>query len=628
MNFGRYAGIFRIILLTLVILTVLNFSVINSYSSDSKTNALVSSIFLSSWAVPPNTQGYGIINIRIFYATSTLQANLFALKLVISLPEGVYNSSGGSYIINYFPITYPTYISYNFSVIINSSVSPGSNLNFQATLIWFLSSYNGSVLQQVTPINFTLPYLGDIGVKVISNTSFLHLGLNHVAISIVNEGKSPIKNVCLYVDGQTIYIPTILSQYTYNLSIFILPHNQFQYKLPISLTYYTPYYTFEHYNTTLDFVILYNTTSPVLLDYYNLLSPNPYYLEPGPNYLVLYLNNSLGMTFNSSWLLISKDNTTLYSFFIKNWSSGNVIKIFLPINITSFTTNLVRLNLILLTNNQTTYNLTSFSIPVADIPRLSFNIILENSSTYLQVRNNLNITVNNVSITIKELNSNVEYNYTLSELGANSSILFKLNNTINQSKEYLVYAKFRAFNFIIIESNFININITNLIVTKYSSIANLTITNYSVYFSNNPYVNNQNMIYLLIQIKNIGKEPAVGSYLILHSNSSTVYISPFLIQLGTIKPGEIVFESITIYIGNSVPKTLDIYSELVYNNSINYVEQNYTLQIPVYTLYYHYNYPLYLVMLVFGYTIYGIPLIFIVVVIILAIVILFPRIKK
>jgi len=611
MSFERYVDIFRIILLTLVILTVLNFSIINSHSSDSEMTPSVSSIFLSSWVVPPNTQDCGIINIRIFFTTPLLEAKPFALKLVISLPEGVYNSSGGSYIINYFPISSQTYISYNFSVIINSSFYLDSKLNFQGTLIWFLSLSNGSILQQVTPINFSLPYLGEIGVKVISNTSFIHIGLNDVPITIVNEGKSPMKNVHLYADGQTIYIPIIQSDYTLNLPILILPDHKFQYKLPIFLTYYTPYDTLEHYNTTLNFIIFYNTSSP-LLKYYNLLSSNPYYLEPGPNYLVLYLNNSLGIPFNSSWLLISKDNNAINSFFIQNWSSGRVIKIFLPINITNSTTNLVRLNLILLTNNQTTYNLCSFSIPVLNTPRLSFNIISKNNVTYLEIINNLNITINNVNITFKDLDNNLEYNYTVSEIGAKSSFLLKLYHTVNESKEYLVYVKFRAYNFIITECSDINVNTANLILA-----------NYNIYFSNNP-----NTIYLLIQIKNIGKEPAVDSYLLLYSNNPAVYISPITLQLGTVNPEEIVFESVAIYLGNPLPKTLDIYLEFVYNDGMNFNEQNYTLQIPINTLYHRDNPFLFFVISSFEYNIDGIPLIFIVIMIILVTVILIPRIKK
>jgi hypothetical protein len=571
----------------------------------------VSSIFLSSWVVPPNTQGCGIINIRIFFTTPSLEAKLFALKLVISLPEGVYNSSGGSCIINYFPISSQTYISYNFNVIINSSFYLGSKLNFQGTLIWFLSLFNGSILQQVTPINFSLPYFGEIGVKVISNTPFIHIGLNDVPITIVNEGKSPMKNVYLYADGQTIYIPIILSEYTLNLPILILPDHQFQYKLPIFLTYYTPYYTLEHYNTTLKFIILYNTSSP-LLKYYNLLSSNPYYLEPGPNYLILYLNNSLGIPFNSSWLLISKDNNTINSFFIQNWSSGRVIKIFLPINITNSTTNLVRLNLILLTNNQTTYDLCSLSIPVLNTSRLSFNIISKNNVTYLEIINNLNITINNVNITFKDLDNNLEYNYTVSEIGAKSSFLLKLYHTVNESKEYLVYVKFRAYNFIITECSGINTNTANLILA-----------NYNIYLSNNP-----NMIYLLIQIKNIGKEPAVDSYLLLYSNNPAVYISPITLQLGTVNPEEMVFESVAIYLGNPLPKTFDIYLEFVYNDGMNSTEQNYTLQIPLYTLIHHDNPFLFFVISSFEYNIDGIPLIFIVIIIMLVAVILFPRIKK
>jgi|GEM_PF-1856758 len=617
MSFERYIDILRIILVTLVTLTVLNLSIINSHSSDSGTIPSVSSIFLSSWAVPPNTQGCGIINIRIFFTAPSFEAEPFALKLVISLPKGVYNSSGGSYIINYFPIAYQNYISYNFTVTISSSFHLGSKLNFQGTLTWFLSLSNGSILQQVTPIKFSLPYLGEIGVKVISNTSFIHIGLNDVTITIVNEGKSPMKNVHLYADGQTIYIPIIQSDYTLNLPILILPDNQFQYKLPIFLTYYTPYNTLEHYNTTLNFIILYNTSSP-LLKYYNLLSSNPNYLEPGPNYLILYLNNSLGIPFNSSWLLISKDNNVINSFFIQNWSTSRLIKIFLPINITNSTTNLVRLNLILLTNNQTTYNLSSFSIPVLNTPRLSFNIISKNNITYLEIINNLNITINNVNVTFKDLYNNLEYNYTVSEIGAKGSFLLKLYHTVNESREYLVYVKFRAYNFTITECSGININTANLTYT-----ANLILTNYNVFLSNKP-----NMLYLLIGIKNIGTEPAVDSYLLLYSYNPPGYVSPIALKLGTVKPGEMVFESVAIYIGNPLPKTLYICLELVYNNSINFYEQNYTLQIPINTLYHRYNPLVYYLISPFEYNIDGIPLIFIVIIIMLVIVILFPRIKK
>jgi hypothetical protein len=200
----------------------------------------------------------------------------------------------------------------------------------------------------------------------------------------------------------------------------------------------------------------------------------------------------------------------------------------------------------------------------------------------------------------------------VSEIGAKSSSLLKLYNTVSESREYLVYVKFRTYNFIITECRSININTANLILA-----------NYNIFLSNNP-----NLLYLLIEIKNIGKEPAIDSYLLLYSNNPPGYVSPIALKLGTVNPGEIVFESVAIYLGTPLPKTLYVCLELVYNNSMNFYEQNYTLQIPINTLYHRDNPFLFFVMSPFEYNIDGIPLFFIVIMIVLAIVILFPRIKK
>jgi len=61
---------------------------------------------------------------------------------------------------------------------------------------------------------------------------------------------------------------------------------------------------------------------------------------------------------------------------------------------------------------------------------------------------------------------------------------------------------------------------------------------------------------------------------------------------------------------------------------MNFNEQNYTLQIPINTLYYRDNPFLFFVISSFEYNIDGIPLIFIVIIIMLVTVILIPRIKK
>lgn len=57
------------------------------------------------------------------------------------------------------------------------------------------------------------------------------------------------------------------------------------------------------------------------------------------------------------------------------------------------------------------------------------------------------------------------------------------------------------------------------------------------------------MIYLLIQIKKEKNLLLTHTYFYIQINPA-VYISPITLQLGTVNPEKIVFESVAIYLGN------------------------------------------------------------------------------
>lgn len=495
----------------LILFTIAMPSVFTAFPSSSSVQTFgnettsVSSLVVPSWSVPPNIHGDGTVDLKVFYS-QPFNSTAYAVKLFIKLPANVANSTGGSDVEAYFSLISQPYISYDFEVVISPLVKVNSTLTFNGSLTWLITKGEGEITE-VDPITFNLTYYGEEGIEVITNQTSLHLGLNDVPIELINQGKLPIQDVCLHVNDQDVYVPRITREYTIVVPVSV-SDNRSIYNLPVSVSFLSPYLVRENYTTTLSFTVMVEICSPVLA-YYNFLSPDSLYLDQGMNYLKIYLENTMGTCFNSSTLLVENEGMTVDEFNVTRWAPGGVIELQLPLNISNCS--YVTLDFVL-DQNLTTYDIASLNIPAIHASRLSFTIVSENSSTYLEIGNRLDLNLTNVSVSFVHVNSTV--NFTAIHIPAKEYVLLRLNGSIYSGMN-LVVSSFYAYRFYVTEYDVVNISeaVTTL-------PANLSLSRYFV-----DTTNDQHVICLVLQFTNIGSGTATDGYVALVSNESNIYLS-------------------------------------------------------------------------------------------------------
>ena len=552
---------------------------------------LVNFSVFPSWVSLPNSQGQGTVGLTVVYS-SVPNAVVLAVKVTVLLPREVTNSTGGSTVTAFFTAQNP--ITYDFDVHVGDNVT--NPLVFKALLTFYVS-YNNKTVAETGEETFTLPYYGLVGVVVTSSTSFVHFGFNEVPISVVNNGTVELLNVTLRAGGQTVSVQRLgpHSELTTKVTVYVPPSNALSIDLPVNLTYRTPYGSEVTLYKVLHFIVLENY-STVAVSYYDFLSPNPHYLDVGENYIEFNITNYLGITVNSSWLLVLENNSVIRAFFINDWRPLQNVTVFVAINASSplyFGFELY--------NNGRVYNLTSLWIPIMYSPKLALNLTVVGGKELLLITNELGVNVTNVTV----VGPGVNVTYSVIEPGHTVTVRLNLTNTTP------VYVKYTAMNVTVTEHRLIQLESPDLIVFYYA------------FKSPNPHV-----LLLTIGVINKGDVPIYNAYLLLNLNSTAAQLNPYVIHIGALQPDQAFYQAVGLYLTSPLPKVVVIPAQVVYNDGPDLMVKNYTLVVNVYSIYNYNNNPIVILLEYLSYSIDGIPLIFIAAIIALIIILLIPRRRK
>ena len=576
----------KLTVLALLILSALTYSLITSASTP-----LVSYLVFPSWISPPNLQGQGTIGLTVVYATAA-NARVLAVKLTVLLPPGVTNSTGGSSVAALFTTQMPIYYAFNVSVRGNLT----SPLVFRVLLTFYVYYDNETVVEE-GQANFTLPYYGTVGATLTSNATFVRFGFNEIPLTVYNNGTAELLNVTLEVDGQNVSVQRLAphSNFTTVVTVYVPPSNALRFYLPVKLTYWTPYYTEGSDYKTLSLVVLENY-SPVRVTYYDFLSPNPHYLDVGENYIEFNITNYLGLTVNSSWLLVLQNGSVVEAYFLTGWKPSQNVTVFLKINASGPQDIGFELY-----SNGKLYNLTSLRIPIIYSPRLSLNLSAIGGRELLEITNELSVDVTDLAVTGPGINA------TFSVIRPSETVTVELNLTTSA----LIHVKYRAMNVTLTEERVVQLKCPNLVVYYYA------------FRTTDPHV-----LFLTVGVINEGNGTAYNAYLLLNLNSTSAQLNPYVIHIGTLQPDQAFYQAVGLYMGSPLPKIVVIPAQIVYNVGEKLVIKNYTIVVDVYSIYNYNRNPVVLFLEYLGYSVYGIPLLFIIAIVIFIIVLVIPRRRK
>ncbi len=561
------------------------------------SNSDVNYIIIAGWAVPPNVDGNGVVNLKIFYATNS-SLKIFGMKLVILYPKGVSNSTGGNYSIYYLPESSLNYHSLNFTVTISNQ---SRDITFGGYITWFVETPGGQTLLITRPISFTLPYYGNVGLTVYSETPFVTYGLNKVKIVLQNVGTTGLKHLSVRVLNYSYQVKSLNSTYTITVPLIVLQRSSY-YEIPVTVSYSSQYNVMQSFSTTISIPVLSSSARSVY--YYNLLSPENQYLVPGVNYLVLSVNNTLGTPLPDVRLVISYPNGTPLSIkYVKLWNVGETISIPLVIN----ASNSLSLNVQLLINS-TNYTLYTLSLPIKHLSKLSQELVTNGSSLVLIIHNNLNVTLYNVRIVVNnEYGNNISVQ--VKEIPPLSSVNVSLPNYPGVVR---VTTYFTALGFNLTETNVIPVP-----GIPYSSASNVSLINYYV-----NWLPNRDTFNLVLGFFNYGDQTAKDVYAVIVSNNERLSISPDVLYLGYVNPHSYAFGSTTIYKGNLKSVSLEVLLFYKIGNVTEVKEYVIVVKEP------ESHSVIDVILSYLGYSIYGFPLIFIVLIIIFIIIVIFPPLRK
>ena len=552
---------------------------------------LVSFSVFPSWVTPPNPQGQGTVGLTVVYSAAP-NAVVLAVKVDVFLPRGVTNSTGGSSVTAFF--TGQTPVTYDFDVDVGDNVT--NPLVFKAVLTFYVSYGNRTVVETGEE-TFTLPYYGRVGAAITSSTPFVHFGFNEVPLTVVNNGTIELLNVTLRAGGQTVSVERLgpHSEFTTRVTVYVPPSDALGFDLPVNLTYRTPYGTEATLYEVLHFVVLENY-STVAVSYYDFLSPNPHYLDVGENYIEFNITNYLGVTVNSSWLLVLENNSVIRAYFVNDWRPLQNVTVFVAINTSSplyFGFELY--------NDGRVYNLTSLWIPIIYSPKLALNLTVAGGKELLEVMNDLTVNVTNVTI----VGPGVNVTYSVIEPGHTVTV------KLNQTNSTPIYVKYTAMNVTVTEYRLIQLESPDLVVYYYA------------FKSTDPHV-----LLLTVGVINKGDVPIYNAYLLLNLNSTAAQLNPYVIHIGALQPNQAFYQAVGLYMTSPLPKVVVIPAQVVYNDGPDLMVKNYTLVVNVYSIYNYNNNPIVILLEYLSYSVDGIPLIFIAAIVALIIILLIPRRRK
>lgn len=552
---------------------------------------LVSYLTFPSWLTPPDSHGHGTIGLTVVYATMP-NVRVLAVKLTVLLPPGVVNATGGSSVASLFTTQMP--IQYDFNVTVRSNAT--SPLVFKAVLTFYVY-YDNKTLALTEQSNFTLPYYGTVGAEVRSGTPFVHFGFNEVPLVVINNGTSTLLNVTLDVDGQKISVNQLPphSNFTAVFKVYVPPSDVLYLPLPVKVTYWTRYGSEGGVHKVLNLIVLENY-SAVKVTYRNFLSPDPHYLVPGENYIEFNITNYLGLTVNSSWLLVLQNNSVIKAYHIKSWKPLQNVTVYLPINVSGPQNISFELYI-----DGKVYNLTSLWIPLINTHRLALNVSVVGNEELLEITNRLSTIVTDVTIAAPGRT------VTLDAIRPGQTVTVKLNLTTGSP----IMIKYKVMNVTVTEKYLVPVGEPDLSIFYYT------------FKTTDPQV-----LFLTIGVINGGRGTAYDAYLLLNLNSTSAQLNPYVVHIGTLQPGQAFYQAVSLYMGSPLPKVVVVPAQIVYNDGETLVTKNYTIVVDVYSVYQYNRNPVAVLLEYLGYSVFGVPLIFIIAIVIFIILLAIPRRRK
>ncbi|TRM80828.1 hypothetical protein DJ531_11760, partial [Sulfolobus sp. A20-N-F6] len=490
----------------------------------------------------------------------------------------------------------------------------------------------------------------------------LSVGENTVTL-IINKSQVPIYNLSLMVNSAKVTV----NNNEANVSLFVSSYYYLSfYPLTIKAYYLTPYGNIVYSKTIYLFV---NQTRNYNITYDVVSSPNPSYLIPGKNLIMISLNNTFGVTFYRSYVTLMINNGTYTSKlveYLNQWEPNQTINLYTlvysshPISIEAFVSNIseniTELDKIIIPvknldpiqvyyyhGNLTVINNLKVPIDNLTIYGITFNQIPPNGKVTTMISNpyplvNITYYVNNYQF-MKSLIINVSQSLNVSytfingqlELVLYNSYLYPITNVyvvsnqLNPHTYYLTSLGENASTIISFQPLSGNISLKLYYYvngTEYVKSIKLSLGNINPDLALEKYqiVEDGNAFIIVLYVKNIGNISAYNSY-ILVSSSSISYVSPSMINLGQLSPNEEVI-SYSQFSSNSIKFKITV--TLLYSNGTSVMQKNYTINVinnntsPIIKY-------ISLGLNYLGYSVYHVPVIFIVGIVILLAIVLFPR---
>ncbi len=247
-----------------------------------------------SWSPPPFNHSAGIM-LSIIYAENV---RAYALGVKVSLPTGVYNSSGGSYVIDCIPIT-TTQGEVSLPINVRLDNPSLGKLTLEVNETWYLDVSNVSETYNASE-NLSLTYLGDPVVN------FSQTGQS---ITIEDTGTAPLYNLTIsslvlnesvpYLGVGKLYNFSLGSPEVLNVSGYI--------DIELYLSAVTPYGKTESWTEGVHFYLpREEEITPSVSTNVSLVS-SVYYLLPGYN--LIRVNLTTNESTNNMTLVLSSYNS-------------------------------------------------------------------------------------------------------------------------------------------------------------------------------------------------------------------------------------------------------------------------------------------------------------------------------
>lgn len=509
---------------------LLFFSIASIFAFKSHAQNSFSYIITANWATVPSLNSFTTINVNLIAYSNLAQSRAYAILLVVFLPHGVVNQSGGNYVEQLFPLSDQIYqYNFKFNVSIVDYNLPGKLL-FPVSLT--LIKIDGNETTYYT--SFSLPFYGvfNFTLNAVNFTSFKE-GYNNVTLEL--GSKMILHNVTLSSPYffENVTLQKLSGTKNINVTLFIPFQNSQIFSVPVTVSMLTPYGLPYTFHTVITGYL--NSTSSNTLN--AVITTKDHLFFPGYNNLTISIINEQSIPIRNATMILSygENNVRVQ---IPYLSYHNYTNISLTLYINEST--LLKIYLFFKTP------LGVENVSLGNYPISVIKPILVSWNNYLlNVSNKINVTLNNVEIFYGEGHINI------GNLEPYKNVLIPLNYSPSNVKVIFSYNKENySYNEIVNVSPFIKLivkyefaNISRLLGGKYSST-------------------------LIVYITSIGNSYAKNIYVVVKPNSSAV--NPLFYVVYQLFPNETVALPFSVVTQSNTSFQILIFYYTDQNNSYIY----------------------------------------------------------